>query len=146
MNDTKDYNSFSFEIPFVKSKLRTRAGMYGVYSPDANKEHMEEIGWLFLEKAKKAGMRGYFPIDAHVGVHLYITAFACLPDSKPKHIQSEPYTTKPDVDNIAKLVMDGLNGVAYHDDKQVIQLHVSKAPRERGFNNHMVVSLLWDKK
>lgn len=35
-------------------------------------------------------------------------------------------TIKPDVDNIAKIVLDGLNGVAYKDDKQVTELRVRK--------------------
>lgn len=34
---------------------------------------------------------------------------------------------KPDVDNIAKIILDGLNGVAYIDDKQVVMLCVRKA-------------------
>ena len=37
-----------------------------------------------------------------------------------------PYTVKPDSDNIAKAVMDALNGVAYNDDAQVYDLHVQK--------------------
>ena len=35
-------------------------------------------------------------------------------------------TKKPDTDNIAKVVLDALNGVAYVDDKQVIDLRVVK--------------------
>lgn len=31
---------------------------------------------------------------------------------------------KPDIDNIAKSIMDGLNGVAYEDDKQVVRLEI----------------------
>ena len=33
---------------------------------------------------------------------------------------------KPDIDNIAKAVLDALNGVAYGDDNQVTALEVSK--------------------
>lgn len=33
---------------------------------------------------------------------------------------------KPDCDNIAKAILDALNGVAYDDDKQVVRLHVEK--------------------
>lgn len=33
---------------------------------------------------------------------------------------------KPDIDNIAKSIMDGLNGVAYEDDKQVVRLEIEK--------------------
>ncbi len=36
------------------------------------------------------------------------------------------YTGKKDIDNIAKSILDGLNGVAYIDDKQVVQLTISK--------------------
>lgn len=34
---------------------------------------------------------------------------------------------KPDVDNVLKVVLDALNGVAYEDDKQVISAYCSKA-------------------
>lgn len=36
-------------------------------------------------------------------------------------------TKKPDADNIAKVVCDALNGVAYVDDTQVIDLHIVKS-------------------
>lgn len=35
-------------------------------------------------------------------------------------------TSKPDLDNLAKFVKDALNGVAYKDDSQIINLTVSK--------------------
>ena len=35
-------------------------------------------------------------------------------------------TTSPDIDNIAKLVMDAMSGVIYFDDRQVVQLEVTK--------------------
>lgn len=35
-------------------------------------------------------------------------------------------TKKPDIDNIAKIIMDALNGVAYDDDKQVCVLEIRK--------------------
>ena len=33
---------------------------------------------------------------------------------------------KPDTDNIAKSVLDALNGLAYGDDKQIVELKVRK--------------------
>ena len=41
-------------------------------------------------------------------------------------------TLKPDTDNIAKIVCDALNGVAYHDDKQITSLTVDKVWAEDG--------------
>lgn len=35
-------------------------------------------------------------------------------------------TTKPDIDNIIKAVLDGLNGVAFKDDKQVTSIKATK--------------------
>ena len=35
-------------------------------------------------------------------------------------------TKKPDTDNIAKIVLDSLNGIAYPDDSQVVDLQVLK--------------------
>lgn len=42
-------------------------------------------------------------------------------------LEDEIYPTiKPDTDNIAKIILDSLNGIAYKDDKQVIRLQVEK--------------------
>ncbi len=41
-------------------------------------------------------------------------------------------TLKPDTDNIAKVVCDALNGVAYHDDKQITSLTVDKVWADDG--------------
>jgi Holliday junction resolvase RusA-like endonuclease len=35
-------------------------------------------------------------------------------------------TKKPDVDNIVKVVADALNGIAYHDDSQIVNVVISK--------------------
>ena len=34
---------------------------------------------------------------------------------------------KPDMDNIVKVVADALNGVAYHDDTQIVYVYAKKA-------------------
>ena len=35
-------------------------------------------------------------------------------------------TKKPDLDNIVKLIADSLNGIAYHDDSQIVELIARK--------------------
>lgn len=74
-----------------------------------------------------------------VPVRLAIKAYSGIPKaaSKAKRLEMELArilpTKKPDIDNIVKLVMDSLNGVAWEDDKQVCTLEVrklySKTPR-----------------
>lgn len=35
-------------------------------------------------------------------------------------------TTRPDVDNYAKSILDGADGILYHDDSQIVDLRVMK--------------------
>lgn len=61
-----------------------------------------------------------------------ITAFFAIPKSASKKRAADMLagrilpTKKPDADNIAKVICDALNGVAYHDDSQVVRLIVKK--------------------
>ncbi|HAT4103701.1 TPA: RusA family crossover junction endodeoxyribonuclease [Clostridium perfringens] len=38
----------------------------------------------------------------------------------------EKPTKKPDADNIGKIILDSLNGIAYKDDSQIVELRVIK--------------------
>jgi Holliday junction resolvase RusA-like endonuclease len=48
----------------------------------------------------------------------------------------------PDVDNIAKAVMDGIQGVSFKNDKQVITLIVNKAWSEPGRPGFIIVNIV----
>lgn len=43
-----------------------------------------------------------------------------------KNAPSQTSVVRTDVDNLAKFVLDSLNGVVYEDDRQVSSLHVTK--------------------
>ena len=72
------------------------------------------------------------PIAAKVEVIAKITAYYPIPVSTSKKLQAQMRaglmkpTTKPDTDNIAKICLDALNGIAYHDDAQIVGLQVNK--------------------
>lgn len=38
----------------------------------------------------------------------------------------EKPTKKPDADNIGKIILDSLNGIAYKDDSQIVELRIIK--------------------
>jgi Holliday junction resolvase RusA-like endonuclease len=48
------------------------------------------------------------------------------------------HTKKCDADNLAKAVLDALNGIAYYDDSQVCELSVSKLYSD---NPRVIVSI-----
>lgn len=54
-----------------------------------------------------------------------------MPKSRPKKVDREWDSFKPDIDNVAKAVLDALNGVAFADDKDVVSLKAVKLPRVR---------------
>jgi Holliday junction resolvase RusA-like endonuclease len=47
---------------------------------------------------------------------------------RPKSAKKNQWwvVTRPDADNYLKTVMDGLNGIVYIDDSQIVMAHVSK--------------------
>lgn len=77
-------------------------------------------------------------------VTVAIVATRPLPKSRPKYVVYEPDTYKPDADNIAKLVLDGLNGRAWEDDAQVTDLTVSKTGRTRNEYEGMTICVSWE--
>ena len=68
-----------------------------------------------------------FPVEGAVRI---TAVFTCRRPAnkiwKTKDMPPYPKTTRPDVDNYAKCVLDALNGLAYRDDSQVVDLHVVK--------------------
>ena len=63
---------------------------------------------------------------------MFITAIFSVPRSDSKAVKDAKLagtilpTIKPDCDNIAKIVCDALNGLAYADDKQIVECSVQK--------------------
>lgn len=77
--------------------------------------------WLAAVGTRWAG----FPHE----VRVYIESQRPLSKSNPKFWAGRPDLMKPDADNLAKVICDSLNGLAYKDDAQITQLGVTKAKR-----------------
>lgn len=79
-------------------------------------------------------------------VYLQVDAHYVVPRSWPKKKAGAARwkTSKPDVDNIVKLVKDALNGVAWDDDAQVAVVHACKQYSTSASLNIRIQSLrLW---
>lgn len=84
-------------------------------------EYMEQCGKYYNDKELTCEIYAYFGIPKSTSKR------------KAKLMQEEEIkpTKKPDVDNIAKIILDALNGVAYKDDAQVVNLMVRKYYSDR---------------
>lgn len=115
-------------VPQPRARVSTRAGFARAYVPGKHPVH--EYRRAVAEAAKAAGLRS-------TGKPLYVrvlAAFARPASHKRKHglAKGAPLLPRPDVDNIAKAVLDSLQSVI-GDDTMVAQLWAYKcydaAPR-----------------
>jgi len=112
--------------PIGKARPRfTRVGH--TYTPQKTKEYEQRIhAAAWAEMAK----HNIDQTDRPVSVE--IIAFMDIPKSwsKVKRLEAEygaiSHTGRPDVDNIAKIALDGLQGTLFKSDAQVINLRVRK--------------------
>ena len=126
-------------VPFVRGKGRVRfvRATGRKYTPDKTAEAMELIRMAYVKEAH--GLMA----PKGVPVRVSIATARPMPKSRPRRITEEPDVYKPDVDNIAKLVLDALNGVAWVDDTQVTTLVVKKLPRDRASEEKTGILVCW---
>lgn len=116
----------NFSIPGkVQAKQRPRFNGKFAYTPKETVAYENWVKTCYLEK-----YRGQKTLEKPLKVK--IIAYYDIPKSTNKKkrqqmLDNEIFpTVKPDTDNIAKSVLDSLNGIAYVDDKQVVKLIVEK--------------------
>ena len=109
-------------------KERPRFNMYQkrTYTPTKTKKYEETIKYMFRQKYGQK----FNPSENEIYIKIDATYAPPKSYSKKKRqmlIDGQVgYTQKPDCDNIAKAVLDALNGVVWKDDKQVVGLLVFK--------------------
>ncbi len=119
---------YEFEVPGeIVGKERPRINMYtgSVYTPNKTKDYEALIQQYFRLK--------YPHFEALQGrIYINIVAYLKIPKSTSKaktNVMLENKispTKKPDVDNIAKTILDAMNGFVFKDDNQVSKIQVEK--------------------
>lgn len=115
----------SFTVPGEpKAKQRPRTTRTGhTYTPEQTVTYENWVKACYLEVGQ-AKLEGE--------IRATIVAFFSIPKSASKARKKAMLngeinpTKKPDVDNIAKIILDPLNSLAYDDDKQITELRVAK--------------------
>lgn len=107
-----------------RPKFSTRSGFVRAVTPEktAHYENLVKLEYqaqcenVYLEGALEAELVAYFSIPKSTSKRNRLL----MEEGKILH------TKKCDADNVAKIVLDALNGIAYHDDSQVSVLTVRK--------------------
>lgn len=106
-------------------KGRPRLGKYSTHTPVKTVNYENLVKEIFIINKLKS-------IPERPQLKAVITSYYSIPESASKkkkelmrHGDIRP-TKKPDCDNVAKIILDSLNKVAYADDSQVVELTINK--------------------
>lgn len=111
--------SFNFPVnPVAKGRPRFSGGR--AYTPQKTRDFEKLINIMAKVQHKGEPLKG--------ALSVVIVFFI----KKPKSVKREYPTVKPDVDNLCKSALDSLNGIAFDDDSQIIEINASKKYNDIG--------------
>lgn len=131
------YTVYGEPVGKGRPRFVRRGNFTQTYTPAKTKTYEDEIRYM-----ARCAMGASEPLETPVTVAIYIRVEIPKSFSKQKRKDAlaniiKP-TKKPDLDNIAKCFLDAMNGHVYLDDKQVVNLHVTKVYSEIGAVEVMV--------
>jgi Holliday junction resolvase RusA-like endonuclease len=112
-------------VPKGRPRFARRGKFVSTYSPKTTVDYETKVA-----EAAQLAMGSSEPLETPVGAYIYITLPIPASYSK-KRTQAclsgeERPTKKSDIDNFCKAVFDGMNGIVFLDDSQVVSLHSTK--------------------
>lgn len=123
----------SFHVPGKpqgKARARTfyseKARKHMSYTPEGTALYENLIKTMYMQEAQGVRFEQGTPVVLHI-----VARYLPVRSTPKKHLrqmmdgQIFPLK-KPDMDNIIKVVADALNGVAYHDDTQIMMVCAKK--------------------
>lgn len=118
-------NYIIFTVPGVpQGKGRPRVTRNGTFTPKKTRDYEKKVRDCYIAQGGQM-----FPDDTPLFAN--ITAIFPIPSSLSKKrralFNGKRHCKKPDADNVAKAILDALNGVAYRDDSAVSSLLVYKS-------------------
>ena len=108
-----------------RARYAKRGNFVQAYTPEKTRTYE-----TLIKEAGIEAMGTSEPLETPVSLYLYIRM--PIPKSYSKKRTeaclsgSEKPIKKPDIDNICKCFLDAMNGAVYHDDSQVLTLHITK--------------------
>lgn len=109
-----------------KPQPKERPKVYNGHAitPTRTRQYEDRIKALWRAKYREDPYEG----DVRITIFFYLpipTSWSKKKREEAEHGKIRP-NVRPDVDNLVKIVLDGLNGVAFVDDKQIVRLLAEK--------------------
>jgi Holliday junction resolvase RusA-like endonuclease len=112
-------------VPKGRPRFSTRGKFPVAYTPEKTKAYEFEVGMMAL-----AAMGGAKPFEGALEAFIYVTF--PVPDSYSKKRTEaclsdfEKHTKRPDLDNVIKSVIDGMDKIVFENDSQITSIHSTK--------------------
>lgn len=113
-----------YEKAIGKERPRYSAKTHRMYTPTRTSTFEEKVKNAFLSKYNIQTEPTEKPLEAIIKVQF--APPESLSKKKKNTLLFTPYDKKPDCDNLAKSILDALNGLVYKDDKQITYLSIEK--------------------
>lgn len=116
-------------VPKGRPRFARIGGFAKAYTPKATRDYEKKVAQCVSEAMALQYVREPFLGALKVRIDTYFP----IPKSASKRDREEmeqgiiPMLGRKDIDNIAKALLDAMNGIAYNDDGQVVDLHITKA-------------------
>lgn len=110
-----------FTIPLQpKPKQRPQHGKGNTFTPKETREYEQIVGF-YARRAIKQPLEGAI----RVKVDFYIPIPKSWSEKKKRLAEAGEIrpASRPDLDNLEKALFDGMNGIAWIDDAQVVEVH-----------------------
>lgn len=114
-------------VPVGKARARTfynsKMGKMQSITPEKTMNYENLVRYQFQQAGGKL---------TKLPVKVIVKAYLPIPSTIPKKVKLQALsgnvvpTSKPDNDNIEKIIFDALNGFAYNDDTQIAENHTYK--------------------
>ena len=126
-----------------RPRFARRGAYVSTYTPQKTKAYEKLIRDAFIDAASKNLVKRYmFTGFVRVEIEAYFDVPKSVSKVKRDLLRAGEFCSKkPDGDNIIKVVLDALNEIAYADDKNVIDIHVTKYYAKEFENPRIVVRL-----
>lgn len=122
-------NFFCFSVlgePFAKQRPRAaRKGSFvTIYTPRETKEYEKKVEIAFNKIYRGEQLSGALTVKVD-GIFTVSKSLSKVKQKKMLNNEIQ-HTKKPDCDNMAKICLDALNGIAYPDDSIIDKLFITK--------------------